>query len=577
MSRYMNPITACCAAVLMLGLAACGDSKKTTTMTPTTPTTPMATDVPLTTLQAGYVAMPGTYKVTGATDAALMTLLMALGRVDVPDGGFEEGSDAVTAGGLMLQCSPESAANCNMTIDEENGLVTVTGTIRVAAVGRMFPQTADERMAETARIKDAAVTKEMAMAAEAAQGATGSPTADLHEDAGLGGTVTTTGAAVDTYSLAISRDSAGTTIEIADTANAGANDPKFAQAADMMDGRTMHVRANSMTEEEVVIVYTDIEAPTPTPFAMVHMLDLSTDTTNDTPEVTHEALIVGNTPEVRALVKSAGFAARTAAELTFPDDDTSTANMDEAYEVAGTYDGAMGTYRCNGGTDCTVRLDAMGAITNLTGDWIFTPTAGAMSPVPDDDHLHYGFWLKRTKDSNGNVTGYSEVETFAGSSVAASGDVASVPGTASYTGGAVGVYMMKHKYDETTGELEEATSGHFKARARLTARFGGDTVPVADNFELEGTIDRFVLSGGETNTWAVKLEEAEITQSSGTASGDAMVGDEDAGSFSATFHGDLTAASDGTVPQPGSVVGEFDAEFSNGRVAGAFGARKPAQ
>ena len=28
------------------------------------------------------------------------------------------------------------------------------------------------------------------------------------------------------------------------------------------------------------------------------------------------------------------------------------------------------------------------------------------------------------------------------------------------------------------------------------------------------------------------------------------------------------------IPQPGSVVGEFDANFSNGSVAGAFGARK---
>ena len=42
-----------------------------------------------------------------------------------------------------------------------------------------------------------------------------------------------------------------------------------------------------------------------------------------------------------------------------------------------------------------------------------------------------------------------------------------------------------------------------------------------------------------------------------------------AGTFSATFHG---PTEDDT--QPTSVVGEFGANFSNGSVAGAFGARK---
>ena len=42
-------------------------------------------------------------------------------------------------------------------------------------------------------------------------------------------------------------------------------------------------------------------------------------------------------------------------------------------------------------------------------------------PVPpltcqDADYMHYGFWLKKTTDSDG-VTTYDEVETFAGSSV----------------------------------------------------------------------------------------------------------------------------------------------------------------
>ena len=51
------------------------------------------------------------------------------------------------------------------------------------------------------------------------------------------------------------------------------------------------------------------------------------------------------------------------ATLTFTNNDTGTDDMDEAFETAGTYNGAMGTYRCNGAAECTVTLDAKGAIT----------------------------------------------------------------------------------------------------------------------------------------------------------------------------------------------------------------------
>ena len=57
---------------------------------------------------------------------------------------------------------------------------------------------------------------------------------------------------------------------------------------------------------------------------------------------------------------------------------------------------------------------------------------------------------------------------------------------------------------------------------------------------------------------------------SGTARGG--VAGED-GSFGATFHGPVTDADNDAV-QPHTVVGEFNADFSDGAVAGAFGARK---
>ncbi len=113
-------------------------------------------------------------------------------------------------------------------------------------------------------------TKRKAIAAEAAQ----------TTDAGLGGS-NADGTAVDTYSMTIKRGRDGTTVEIADTAQAGDDDPKFAQAMDLGGGTTMHVRTMEADSDgdvvsEVVMVSTDIEAPKAVPFAMWEAMDGTT-------------------------------------------------------------------------------------------------------------------------------------------------------------------------------------------------------------------------------------------------------------------------------------------------------------
>ena len=252
--------------------------------------------------------------------------------------------------------------------------------------------------------------------------------------------------------------------------------------------------------------------------------------------------------------------------------------MDAADTAMGSYNGATGTYTCAGGADgCTVTLDATGMLTAMSDGWIFTPDMRATSDVPDADYLHYGFWLKRTTDAMDAVT-YDEVETFAGSSVPASGDVGSVTGEATYRGGATGVYV-RNVYN-SDGTIDRATSGHFMADADLMVVFGqvndaSGEGTIAPNrlYTLNGTIDNFMLSGGEANMWSVDLH-GDINAGSGDASGTARGGAEgDDGSFSAAFHGPVTDANSDPV-QPHSVVGEFNAGFSDGSVAGAFGARK---
>ena len=413
---------------------------------------------------------------------------------------------------------------------------------------------------EIAAATKSAGTKVTAISMEAAQ----------TNDAGLGGTD------VDTVSMTISRDADGTEVEIADTAMAGDDDPKFAQAMDLGDGLTMHVRDNGDGEEEVVMVRTDIEAPKATAFAMVHELDANP---NDATPPVDQSLDIdaGNL----AMIKTDGISSVGSGTITVPaavEDNEDTMDVDEtvaAFETAATFAGAMGTLKCAGDNPCTVTLDGDGDLTDVGNGWQFTPADGATVDVADTDHLHYGFWLKRTAQDDGS-TEYNEVETFAMSSLLPATNVAQVEGTASYAGGALGVYVKNvHASD---GTIDTATSGHFTADVNLMAYFGGGDVAANKQNTITGTIDNFALAGGEdASGWGVNVE-ADIANNAAT--GTAEGGGAGDGSFSANFYGDDTADLD-DIPDnaedaigPKVLVGEFNAEFTNGSVAGGFGARR---
>lgn len=126
----------------------------------------------------------------------------------------------------------------------------------------------EARMAAAAKVvadTKAAGTKEMAINAEA----TATPGADslAFDDTD----------ATDVYMAAIKRDRDSTTVMITDPGMAGDNDPKFMQAMDLGGGTTMHVRDNGEGVEEVVMVKTDIEAPTGVAFAKWQAAPGSTD------------------------------------------------------------------------------------------------------------------------------------------------------------------------------------------------------------------------------------------------------------------------------------------------------------
>ena len=416
---------------------------------------------------------------------------------------------------------------------------------------------------------EAAETKTTAIATEAAQAA--------DADAGLGGTGATT-----PYTLAIARDRDGTTVTITDTNLAGAMDPQFMQDMDMGGGTTRHTRtlaadAAGNVEEEVVMVTTDIEAPKATAFGEVadQNLHLNPATTDGTDfrslQITNDGTVEASDNAIDLMnVRGPAAASSGGTQTITYTDDAGTADVNER-RFMGTYNGAAGTYVCTGTSACTAMTNDKGVVSAMGGTWTFTPDAGATSDVADADYLHYGFWLKKTTDADGVLT-YNEVETFANSSIAASDDVSAVTGTATYSGGATGVYV-KNVF-ASAGTLDTATSGYFRADANLTATFGQVEVDsegtIAPNmlWTLTGTISDYQLSGGEANNWMTVLD-GDITEDSDIASGTAKGGSPlNDGSFSATFHGTVDATT-----QPSAVVGEFNSSFTDGSVAGGFGAR----
>ena len=178
------------------------------------------------------------------------------------------------------------------------------------------PPTAD-MIAATAE----AATKVKAIGAEAAQ----------DPDAGIGGSLATS-VTESTYSMTIERPRSGTEVTIADTAVAGEDDPKFEQAMDFGEGRTMHTRMMEADDdgnvvEEVVIVSTDIAAPKATAFAKVvgqtlNARDLDIEVNADNMGSATDdwtALAVDQSMEtVLALVKSAAFSPAKARRLHTP-------------------------------------------------------------------------------------------------------------------------------------------------------------------------------------------------------------------------------------------------------------------
>ncbi len=528
---------------------------------------------------AANIGAAQTRATTAAKAARIAADLTAeLPEADDPDtkAQIEAAETAATAAETAL-----AEANAATTVDEAEAAATAAETARgnadtayivAKAASNVAVATAEVKAAEArvVRATNAAGTKKDAIDAEGIQTV----------DAGLGGT-----GAVGYNPIDISHKDGAVSISV----STGADEDKV-EFIKKMDLTGKHKSAGIMNvlgpnddgETEIAIVYTDIKAPTDIPFVMADGKGRYMLTTNEKTLGGQDYQSISISMDNAVLASADLFSTPTGSgSVTLVgEDDLETEDVKEN-EFRGTFDDAMGKFTCTTDDGCKATI-TRGKLTNAP-TLIFTPDKDVTVSEPDSEFLHYGVWLKKTDDNDG--TTYDEVETFAGVGMGLGGatSVTTIEGSANYKGGAAGVYVRNVYLPSTEGEqeIDKATSGDFTAAVDLLANFGGGSVAEDDWATITGNIDNFSLSGGEdASGWGVKVV-AEFGADGVTTVGDDIAnsangGGADDGSFFATFYGnDIKVVGGGNVRiGPKVLVGEFNAEFTNGSVAGGFGARR---
>ncbi len=255
------------------------------------------------------------------------------------------------------------------------------------------------------------------------------------------------------------------------------------------------------------------------------------------------------------------------------DDDASERTLAAAASVSGMFYGVSGRFVC-GSADCIVTRDSKDKVTN-TGTITFTPTAYdadvtmAKYATPDADYTSFGYWMESKKQRDDSYN--HDIRTFHHGMGGALATLTSLEGSAEYYGAAAGVYVKK----DGAGDSLVVTDGDFTADAMLTARFGGDTIAVRDRNKISGTISTFM--DGSTNLGFADLKMGAADIDTATTVG-SFAGETNGGGTSGNWSGQLYGSPGTDTAEamrfPINVSGEFTGHFSNGHVAGAFGAEK---
>ena len=309
--------------------------------------------------------------------------------------------------------------------------------------------------------------------------------------------------------------------------------------------------AGGASDDEIVF-YTDIEAPGTQPFGG----EMGKYGTDDGLDADGNLPIVGATDAT--LIASSDFP-------TGPGIRTHMEGSDGTVEVAGTFDGAEGSYVCTPATDdgCTSSIRTAGGIALAGGEgWKFVPAEDATVAKPDTEYRYFGWWLRDLGDGyavgafHGGVGG--DAADFTG--------LATLQGTATYTGPAAGKFVI-------APQLGDAQAGNFTAKATLAVDFGDDVDPG----RVTGSVDGFVANG-EQVPWSVALGAAAISadgtiaaSGSDTAGTVWSIGGQDGPAAGLpTWSGQFHDVDEDKVPQV--ATGMFEASYGDiGRMIGAFG------
>ena len=590
--KYL-PIAAFAAVAVALAGCGGGGSSPVTSAPADTPTIAVAD------LGADGTIEAGTYQLTG-TPEELLALAAAIAGIDEPpEGGYAPGETVTIPGFADLTCTGD--VNCTVMVAED-GTVMTTGTIMTAALGEgpgtePMPTT---QVALTAAEEAVAAAKEALEALEALEGDEAATPAQIataeaavltaeealadaqtaHDDyeattpeaiaaaaveaqeraEGIAAAILaaeTAGFVINSFNPAIvaaTNDGSGAkvTVTAAETTRKYAKQDTGPSAIDGWDGSRWSRAATRATEH--LTVYTDIGAPTPMAFETANVQKLAGAT-----GVTVAAGGVVDLVNTRALLANA-----KATSLTLPDEGATTMYPGTAtggLTFEGTFGGATGDFSCTDGATCMVTLNDKGTVTVIAGTWTFDADVDAMVHIADTEYLNFGWWVKAPDAADGKYT----FQTFAGASTLLTPtDVSdAMTGTATYTGAAAGVYVLK---DVSGGLVTGASNGDFTASAALTADFLDEDPGV-----INGSITDFVNGAGDSmDGWSVTLNNAALAGTDATSFSGTTLGKIGDGSGPGNWTGTFYGADDEGLPT--DVAGRFDAHLPGAHIAGAYGA-----
>ena len=297
-------------------------------------------------------------------------------------------------------------------------------------------------------------------------------------------------------------------------------------------------------------------------------------------ELTNGATVIDTgTAGVQARVALTGVT-RTAGTETFKLP-SSNPNDEMTITVDGSYHGVSGTYSCTPDTPangCSATVAAKGfTLGGADSDgWTFAPDNANDRVMESEDIVYasYGWWLRKAaNDGPFTASAFTDEKGTVG---AASG-LDDLNGTATYMGGAAGKYALS----SSTGGTNDA--GHFTARATLEANFTANAMPTAisgtiDQFMGADGMPRdweVALKGSTISATGMIGNDGTSTASPGgtvwTIGGTAAAAD---GDWSGSL---LNQPADGDgVPQvaTGTFYSTYGTNGGEGRMVGAFGANK---